>query len=304
MEITDQLRAFVATARTGSFTTAADQMGISNRLTSKYVAELEQRLGVRLLQRTTRKVGLTPAGEEMLARAPALLDELDDLLRETAQGAQGFTGLIRIAAPVTFGEMYLAPVLARFAAQHPELHCDLRLSDQFVDLASDGIDLGFRIGASSMQSLKTQKIGEVRLMAAASPQYVAQHGRVQTLEALAQQRVILDSNRRAPRKWVFYRDGTEHLCEVSGAFQVNSARAAVHLAVDGHGITYAPQFALQEALDTGALVPVLEGYEGVTMPISVVHLAGTKLPRKLRALIEFVAADLKAAQRGQGDQRT
>ncbi len=98
MDITDELKAFVATAQTGSFTAAADQLGVSNRLTSKYVAELEQRLGVRLFQRTTRRVGLTPAGEDLLARAPSLLDELDDLLAEVAEGSRGFSGVIRISA--------------------------------------------------------------------------------------------------------------------------------------------------------------------------------------------------------------
>ncbi|MCB1410665.1 MAG: LysR family transcriptional regulator, partial [Rhodobacteraceae bacterium] len=101
MDITDELKAFVATAQTGSFTAAADLLGVSNRLTSKYVAALEGRLGVRLMQRTTRKVGLTPAGEDLLARAPAILNDLDDLLAGVAETSRGLTGLIRISAPVT-----------------------------------------------------------------------------------------------------------------------------------------------------------------------------------------------------------
>ncbi|MEC7668964.1 MAG: LysR family transcriptional regulator, partial [Pseudomonadota bacterium] len=125
MDITDELKAFVATAQTGSFTAAADQLGVSNRLTSKYVAELEARLGVRLLQRTTRRVGLTPAGEDLLARAPAILDDLDDLLAEVAEGSRGFTGVIRVSAPVTFGEAYVVGMLARFATANPGVSFDL-----------------------------------------------------------------------------------------------------------------------------------------------------------------------------------
>src|SRR5690606_42033734 len=113
MDIVDELRAFVATAQTGSFTAAARQLGVSNRLTSKYVAALEQRLGARLLQRTTRKVGLTPAGEDLIARAPALLDDLDDLLGSVAEGSRGLTGIIRISAPVAFGGVYGTGMLAR-----------------------------------------------------------------------------------------------------------------------------------------------------------------------------------------------
>ena len=114
MDIIETLRAFVATAQAGSFTGAADQLGVSNRLTSKYVAELEERLGVRLLQRTTRRVGITPAGEALLSRAPAILDELDELLADASEEARGLSGLIRVSAPVTFGETYIATMLSRF----------------------------------------------------------------------------------------------------------------------------------------------------------------------------------------------
>ncbi|MGR3404151.1 LysR family transcriptional regulator, partial [Roseovarius indicus] len=220
MDTLDQLRAFVATAKTGSFTAAADQLGVSNRLTSKYVAELEHRLGVRLLQRTTRKVGLTPAGEDLLARAPFLLDELDDLLGDISEGSRGFTGVIRVSAPVTFGEIYVGRMLARFAARNPGLTIDIRLSDGFVDLAGDGIDLAFRIGRSDMLSLKARKLGEIRSIAVASPDYLAEHGAPADPSDLARHDCILDTNRRTPRRWTFYRQGEEIGAEVKGRFQV------------------------------------------------------------------------------------
>ena len=162
MDLIDELKAFVATAQTGSFTAAAEQLGVSNRLTSKYVAELEGRLGVRLLQRTTRKVGLTPAGEDLLARAPALLDDLDDLIGEVSEGSRGFSGVIRISASVTFGEIYVADMLDRFGRQNPGLRFDLRLDDRHVDLAAEGIDVAFRLGRIDTRSLKARKIGSFR----------------------------------------------------------------------------------------------------------------------------------------------
>ena len=121
MDLLDGLKAFVATAQTGSFTEAAE------------------RLGARLLQRTTRKVGLTPTGQEILARAPTLLEELEDLLSTVSAESKGLTSLLRIAAPVTFGEMYISEMLSRFASYHPELSIDLRLNDTHVDLATDGL---------------------------------------------------------------------------------------------------------------------------------------------------------------------
>ncbi|WP_238367238.1 LysR family transcriptional regulator [Mesobacterium pallidum] len=295
MDIVDELKAFVATAKTGSFTGAADQLGMSNRLTSKYVAELEGRLGVRLFQRTTRRVGLTPAGEDLLARAPALLDELDDLLAEVSEGSRGFMGVIRISAPVTFGEIYVAPMLARFGAQNPGLTFDLRLHDGYADLASDGIDVAFRIGQSDMLSLKARKLGEMRSVAVASPAYVAAHGAPETPEALADHPCILDTNRRAPRRWSFRQGDLDRVVEVQGRFQVNSARAAAALARAGMGIAYGPRFALGAALAAGDLVPVLEGFTGATAPVSAVYLEGRTLPRKVRALIDFAVEDMKAS---------
>ncbi|CUH82593.1 LysR family transcriptional regulator [Tropicibacter naphthalenivorans] len=293
MDITVELKAFVATAMTGSFTAAADQLGISNRLTSKYVAELEQRLGVRLLQRTTRKVGLTPAGEELLLRAPAVLDELDDLLSDVSEDSRGLSGVIRVSAPVTFGESYVGGMLGRFAAANPGLTIDLRLNDSFVDLASDGIDVAFRIGQSDMLSVKSRKLGEMRTMAAASPGYLAQAGNLQSPAELADHACILDTNRRQPRRWVFMKDGAPVVTEVQGRFSVNSARAAVDLAVSDLGVCYAPRFALSEALASGALVPVLAGFDGVSADIAAVYLEGRTLPRKVRALIDFAVADIK-----------
>ncbi|WP_131726475.1 LysR family transcriptional regulator, partial [Cognatishimia activa] len=162
MDVLDQIRAFVATAQSGSFTGAAEQLGISNRLTSKYVAELETRLGVRLFQRTTRKVGLTAAGEDLLARAPLLLEDFDDLLAEVSEGPRGLTGVVRVSAPVTFGEIYAAGMLGRFAETHPDLSVDLRLSDTYVDLATGGIDVAFRIGSFDLASFKVRRLGTFR----------------------------------------------------------------------------------------------------------------------------------------------
>lgn len=293
MDLIDQLRAFVATAQTGSFTAAAEQMGVSNRLTSKYVAELETRLGVRLLQRTTRKVGLTPSGEDLLARAPALLDDLDALIGEVSEGSKGFGGVIRLSASVTFGEIWVTGMLERFARLHPGLSFDLRLDDRHVDLATEGIDLAFRMGRTETRSLKLRKLGIFRSVLVASPDYLARRGAPATPEDLAAHDCILDLNRRNPRRWSFGPD--ERTVPVRGRFQVNSARAAVELAAQGQGLAYAPRFAARSALAAGLVVPVLPDLPGETSPLSAVWLEGRVLPRKIRALIDFAAGDIRQA---------
>lgn len=295
MDLIKGLKAVVATAQTGSFSAAAEQMGISNRLTSKYVGALEDHLGVRLFQRTTRKLGLTAAGEEMMTRAPALMEELDAMLAAAAQDTKGFTGTIRISAPVTFGEAYVNGALSRFAALHPGLEFDLRLTDAFSDLASEGIDLAIRLGVGENIAVKARKLGAFEVIAAASPAYLAAHGTPQTPSDLAQHTCILDTNRRRPAHWVFYEGETERAVSVTGRFKVNSARAAAELAVDGMGVVYGPQFALEDALSDGRLTALLPGYRGETSPISAVYLEGRRIAPKLRALIEFLREDIHRA---------
>ncbi|KJZ19027.1 LysR family transcriptional regulator [Loktanella sp. S4079] len=297
MDLLDQLRAFVATAQTGSFTAAAEQLGVSNRLTSKYVAELESELGVRLFQRTTRRVGMTPAGEELLTRAPALLDDLDALLGDVSEGSRGFSGVVRISAPVTFGESYITPMLGRFAQLHPHLTFDMRLTDDYVDLASDGIDIAFRLGSSDMQSIKARKLGVVQSVVAASPAYLAKHGTPKSVDQLADHACIIDSNRRAPKRWVFTQGSRERVVMVNGRFQVNSARAACDLALAGQGIVYSPFFAIAAAMQEDALVPLITDARCEDIPISAVYLEGRALPRKIRALIDFAVEDFKAHQK-------
>lgn len=291
MDLIDGLKAFVATAQTGSFTSAAEQLGVSNRLTSKYVAQLEGRLGVRLLQRTTRKVGLTPAGEDLLARAPALLDDIDALIGDVSEGSRGFAGVIRISASVTFGEIYVARMLDRFGQINPALSFDLRLSDRHVDLAAEGIDIAFRMGRTETQSLKARRLGSFRSVLVASPDYLARRGTPQRPEDLVRHDCILDTNRHAPRHWVFGRP--ERRVTVNGRFQVNSARAAVELAARGQGLAYAPRFAMCDALASGSVVPVLGDHPAEEGLLNAVYLEGRVLPRKVRALIDFAAQDIR-----------
>jgi len=293
MDLVDGLKAFVATAQTGSFTEAAERMGISNRLTSKYVAELENRIGARLLQRTTRKVGLTPAGQELLTRAPALLDELDDMLDLVSEESLGLTGLLRVSAPVTFGEMYIQGLLGRFAARHPGLSIELRMNDALVDLATGGFDLAFRIGTSEVSSLKVRKLGNIGSCLVASPDYLTRHPAPRTPQELSEHICIVDTNRR-DTPWVFLAGDEEVLFSPARRYMVNSALVARDWAIEGLGVTLCPDFVLQHALKEGRLVPLLEDYDLRTHPFSAVYLEGNILPRKVRALIDFAVEDVHA----------
>ena len=292
MDIVEQLRAFVGTAQTGSFTAAAERMGVSNRLTSKYVAELEARLGTRLLQRTTRRVGLTPAGEKLLARAPAWLEELEELLGSVEDEARGFSGVLRVSAPLTFGEIYAADLLNRFAAPHPELSVELRLSDAYTDLALEGIDLAFRIGQLTDNTLKARRLCRIGMKLVASPGYVAARGAPGSPAALSAHACIHDSNQRSPR-WRFGAAGAPQEVRIDSRFAVNSARVARDMALAGRGIAYCPEFVVTADIEAGRLVEVLAEEEKPAHDLHAVYLEGAILPRKVRALVDFAAEDVK-----------
>ena len=146
-------------------------------------------------------MGLTPVGEDLLARAPALLDELDDLIGSVREESKGLSGLVRISAPVSFGEIYVGDMVRRFVGLHPQMNVDLRLSDAYVDLARDGIDLAFRIGTPSVSSLKMRKLGDMSSTLVASPDYIKKHGEPSVPQDLLDHICMVDSNRRDPTRW-------------------------------------------------------------------------------------------------------
>lgn len=292
MNLLEELKAFVATAETGSFTEAARRLGISNRLTSKYVANLEVRIGARLLQRTTRQVGLTPTGQELLARAPKLLDEFDDLLEIIARDSRELSGHLRISAPVTYGEILIQDLVNRFSLSHPDLTVELRLDDTHVDLAKEGFDLAFRIGTPETPSLKVRKLGTVFSRVVASPEYLQQHGTPLTPEELSGHKCILDTNRRDTNRWLFTKEGEDFSVYPEKYLMVNSARIAREWAIAGRGITICPDFVLEQDFEQQRLVPLLSDYSMPNFPLSAVYLAGNVVPAKVKALIDFAVSEL------------
>lgn len=294
MDLIDGLKAFVATAQTGSFTEAAERLGVSNRLTSKYVAQLEDRIGARLLQRTTRKVGLTPTGQELLVRASALLDEFDDMLDSVNESSKALTGVLRISAPVTFGEIFITGMLSRFSQQHPNLSIDLRLTDSFVDLASEGVDLAFRVGQPDVATLKARKLGEITSVLVAAPEYLQLNGTPNSLEELEHHDCIIDTNRRYYGKWHFTKNQQQVTFTPKRHLMVNSARAVKEWALEGRGVALCPDFVLNDALQTGRLIKLLTDYQAPCHPINAVYLSGNVVPNKVRALIDFAVQEIQS----------
>ena len=295
MDLIDGLRLLVAAVETGSFSGAAGRLGLSPKLASKYIAELEARLGTQLLHRTTRRLGLTAAGEQLMQTLPSWLEQLDEMTAALREEKRGLSGTIRLSASVTHGELFLVPLLRRFRSAHPDLTIDLRLSDRYIDLAAEGIDLAIRIGRLEDSALVARKLGQIGLMLVASPTYLDRAGRPRTLADLASHACIRDTNLRGDGAWPLVEDGTLHRVPVAGRFLVNSARAARDLAVLGEGIAFCPDYVVQLSLAEGLLEHVLPQVRGPQLDIHAVHLAQRKLAKRTRALLDYLAQNLAAS---------
>ena len=218
MDLMTGMKTFVAAVETGSFTAAAARMHLSPKLVSKYVGQLEDRLGVRLLHRTTRQLSITSAGQLYYARAAQLIEDLDTLEADVRADVAGLTGTLRLSAPTTFGELHLQPLLLDFAKDHPDLTFDLYLSDRSVDLAEEGFDLAIRIGALRETNMIARRLAQTQLWCVANADYLAQYGTPDTIEALRHHRCIRDSNSRSTTAWPFLVDGHSSRIPVDGPF--------------------------------------------------------------------------------------
>lgn len=292
MDLVDGIRVFVASVETGSFTGAAARLGMSPKLASKYMAELEAQFATQLLLRTTRRLGLTAAGEQLMARAPDWLNELEEMTGELREARRGLSGTLRVSTPVTYGELQILPLMRRFRALHPDLVIDLRLSDRFVDLAAEGIDVAIRIGRLDASALIARKLGETRLLLVASPAHLDHAGRPKTLDNLVHHTCIRDTNMRGDGAWPLTSGGQMHRITVSGPYLVNSARLARDLAVEGEGVALCPDYMVHADLQAGRLEHVLPEVCGPQLDLHAVYIGQRRLARRTRAFLDFVALNL------------
>ena len=293
MDLVTGMKTFVAAVETGSFTAAADRMHLSPKLVSKYVAQLEERLDVRLLHRTTRQLSITSVGQLYYAKAAKLIEELDALEAEVRTDASSLTGTLRLTAPATFGELYMQPLLMRFAQANPELTLDLHLSDRFVDLAEEGYDLAIRFGALAETNMIARRLGTSDMWCVASAGYLAKSGEPRQVQDLREHCCIRDSNTRYLGNWPFFEDGKPIRISVDGPYVVNSALSVRNLAVAGQGIGLCPDFVVAPDVSAGRLVRVLPDAQSIALDIHAVFLENRHLPLRVRAFLDFVVSQFK-----------
>ncbi len=283
-------RMFVKVVECGSFGLAAVRLGTSSGQASKLVARLEADLGVKLLQRTTRALTLTDAGRAYARGLGALLDAFDELDTEVRNAASQPSGRLRLTAPVGFGALRVAPLLARFALEHPGISLEVDFSDRLASLIDEGFDAAIRVGDPRDAALTGRKLGQAGLVILAAPAYLAAHGAPQSPEDLAAHECLLDTNFRDPRLWSFS-DGRR--VPVTGRVAFSSADACLKAAEAGLGIAYLPEFVAEDSIAAGRVCRLLAGTEAPPIPIHILFPGGRHQPARLRLLIEFLARNLR-----------
>ncbi len=281
------MRAFISVVESGGFSESARRLGVSKALISKQINQLEESLNVRLLHRTTRKVSPTSSGQAYFEQCRPILNELDELDAFLQASDESLKGEIRIAAPITYAEMHLIPIISLYARQNPEVTIKLDLTDRFVNLVEERIDLAIRIGDLEESSLVSRRIGEIRMLLCASPAYIQQHGSPTSIESLTEHSCVLDSNYPQGNDWLLISDDNSQTVKVQNQIEVNNARAACDLVIDGSGIGYLPSFVVEENIQQGKLVQVLENYSSSAIAINAVYLHRKHLSPKVRRLMDL-----------------
>lgn len=285
-----EMEIFVRVVEEGSFSAAATALGLTKSAVSKRVAALEDRLGARLLNRTTRRLSVTDAGAAFHGRAARILAEAEEAEAEVSCLQAAPRGLLRVNAPVTFGVTHLGPLLPGFLGRHPELSVDLVLNDRFVDLVEEGFDVAVRIADLDDSSLIARRLCPSDRVVVASPAYVARHGAPATPEALAAHRCLLYSYLRRSGEWCLrHASGREARVRVEGAaLRANNGDVLRQAAVDGLGVTMMPTFIVGADLAAGRLVRLLPDWQDATGAVHAVWPAGRFTPAKVRAFVDLL----------------
>jgi DNA-binding transcriptional LysR family regulator len=289
MDTVDGMRAFVAVAHQQSFTAAARQLGISTKLASKYVGQLETRLGAQLLHRTTRSVRLTDTGKAYLERCVPLLDEFDELEGLVQLRQSELAGRIRITAPTAFGSRELVDAIRPFQSAHPKVTIDLHLSDQRVSIIDEGFDLAIRFGLLEDSSLIARKLLDMRVVVFAAVDYLEQHGTPQHPRALQTHNCVLQTTSAHPEQWTFIIDGERETVEVNGNFQANSPRAVTEMVAGGYGFGMCPLYVVEPFLKTRQVRLLFESCEATVFPLYAIYPSSRHLTARIRALIDYLA---------------
>jgi DNA-binding transcriptional LysR family regulator len=286
----EDLEAFVAVVEAGSITHAADRLGIAKSAVSRRLAALEERLGVELIRRTTRRLNLTDTGQSFYEQSSRILADLEEAESAAAQAHGELRGRLRVALPLSFGLKHMAGPISEFSRRHPKVTFDLDLNDRRIDLIEEGADIALRIARLDDSSLIARRLFDARTVLVASGDYLERHGRPRAPADLSSHRCLVYSNLPEPERWRCRdEDGSPIDVIVTPAMTASSGDFLCNMAADGHGIAMQPTFIAGPLVASGELVPLLTDFEWPVTPAYAVYPPTRHLSYRVRAFIDFLA---------------
>jgi len=280
---------FTRVVEAKSFSEAARQLGVAKSAVSKQVALLEKEVGVRLLNRSTRSISLTEAGEIFYRHCSDIVTRTHVALDELRQYQNQPTGTLKVSSPISFGTAHLVPVIKELRSLYPHLKIELLLEDRIVNMVEEGIDLAIRIGWMPDSSLVAKKLCETAMVVFASPEYLAKHGTPKQPDDLLDHSWISLSLLKSPLRWSFEKNGKSHVIQANSPIKSNSIDAVTSLALAGQGISALTNYTVQSHFQSGALTRVLANYDLKPVGVYAVYPHREHVPPKVRAFMDFLS---------------
>jgi len=292
MDRLEAMKAFLAVAQRGGFAPAARELGISTSAMSRHISSLESWLDVQLFHRTTRQISLTPAGDEHLKRFQKIVDEVSNLEAKARGISVHPSGEVRLTTPRFFTQRFLGSALESFLAAQPDVHIRLYIMDRVVNLIEEGFDLAIRIGHLEDSSLIARRIGSMRVVVIAAPDYLKAHGKPEKMEDLKGHNCIVDTTPRHGNRWPFTNAKSRKHIEVSGNLFANDGNMVRQLTLDGHGVSLLPDFFVSDDIKAGHLVPLLSEFITEEAGIYLVYQREQHRSAAVQALIDWFIAEI------------
>ncbi len=287
------MQIFIAAVEEGSFAAAARRFQLSPAMAGKHVSAIESDLNVRLLQRSTRRLSMTDAGQRYYVRCKAILEAMEEANREASDIQTTPRGLLRIAAPVAFGAMHLGQIVSRYLEQFPQVTLDVVLDDKYADLLENRIDVAIRVGRLDDPLLVTRRLAPCRMMLCASPAYLQRQGAPETPEDLSRAPRLAFSQAVSTGDWTIYdTQGRPHTIEGACRMTANNIQLLLEAALAGTGIAYGPSFVFGEHIKQGRLITLLPAYRTTELTLQAVYPSAIRIPSKVRSFVDFIAEAL------------
>ena len=285
-----ELELFVQVAETGSMSRAAEALDLSNAAASRHLSALEDRLGARLVERNTRRLYLTETGQEFYSRTKTVLADLKDAESAVNATALNPTGVLRVTASLSFAMHHVAPLLREYTQRYPNVTVHVESANRYLDIIDNNIDVAIRTREVEPDSnITVRRLGQTRRILAASPRYLAQHGRPQTLDDLQRHKLLIYTHANNPNELRFNREGQTTALNVKGLLESNDGQILRAAALDGMGILVQPTYILYDDMVAGRLVPVLDDWELPRLTINLAYPSRKHLSAKVRTFIDFMA---------------